>query len=52
MTDIIVKTAVREAVTDCNVATDVYDELDAEGQTLLNDAERRAKANKDRKSVV
>jgi histone H3/H4 len=50
MADIIVKTAVRNAVNDLNVATDFYDELDAEVQALLDDAERRAQAN-DRKTV-
>jgi histone H3/H4 len=50
MADLIVKAAVREAVGDLNVAADIYDELDAEVQTLLDDAERRAQAN-DRKTV-
>jgi histone H3/H4 len=50
MTDLIIKAAVREAVNDCNVAADLYDELDAEVQALLDDAERRAQAN-DRKTV-
>jgi histone H3/H4 len=50
MADIIVKAAVRDAVTDCNVAGDFYDELDAEVQALLDDAKRRAHAN-DRKTV-
>jgi histone H3/H4 len=50
MADLIVKAAVKEAVDDLNVAGDFYDELDAEVQALLDDAERRAQAN-DRKTV-
>jgi hypothetical protein len=50
MADIIVKTAVRDAVDDLNVGADFYDELDTEVQALLDDAERRAHAN-DRKTV-
>jgi histone H3/H4 len=50
MADIIVKSAVRNAVGDLNVGGDFYDELDAEVQTLLDEAERRAQAN-DRKTV-
>lgn len=50
MIDHIVKAAVRTAVGDLNVGSDFYDELDAEVQTLLDDAERRAQAN-DRKTV-
>jgi histone H3/H4 len=50
MADVIVKAAVRDAVGDLNVGGDFYDELDAEVQTLLDDAERRAQDN-DRKTV-
>ena len=45
MADIIVKAAVRDAVDDLNVAADFYDELDAEVQALLDNAERRAQDN-------
>jgi hypothetical protein len=45
MADLIVKAAVRDATDDLNVAADFYDELDAEVQALLDDAERRAQAN-------
>jgi histone H3/H4 len=45
MADIIVKTAVRNAVDDLNVGAEFYEELDAEVQTLLDDAERRAQDN-------
>ena len=45
MADIIVKTAVREAVDGLNISADFYDELDAEVQDLLDNAERRADAN-------
>ena len=50
MADLIIKATVRNAVGDLNVGSDFYDELDAEVQTLLDDAERRAQAN-DRKTV-
>lgn len=50
MADIIVKTAVRNAVGDLNVSADFYDALDAEVQDLLADAVQRAQAN-DRKTV-
>jgi histone H3/H4 len=45
MADIIVKAAVRDAVDGLNVGSDFYDELDAEVQDLLDDAERRAQDN-------
>jgi histone H3/H4 len=50
MADTIVKTAVRNAVDGLNVGSEFYDELDAEVQSLLDDAERRAQTN-DRKTV-
>lgn len=50
MADLIVKSAVREAFEDKNVASDFYEALDEEVETLLEDAEDRAEAN-DRKTV-
>lgn len=50
MTELIVKSAVKEALDDNNVAADFYDALDEEVQDLLADAARRAEAN-DRRTV-
>lgn len=50
MVDLVVKSAVKEAVDDSNVASDFYDALDEEVAELLEDAARRAEAN-DRKTV-
>lgn len=50
MTDLIVKAAVKEALDDKNVASDLYDALDEEVAAVLEDAARRAEAN-DRKTV-
>jgi histone H3/H4 len=50
MADIIVKSAVKEELSEMNVAGDFYDALDAEVSELLADAERRADEN-DRKTV-
>ena len=50
MADLIVKAAVKEALDDMNVASDVYDALDDEVAELLEDAARRAEEN-DRKTV-
>lgn len=50
MTDLIVKSAVKDALDDSNVAADFYDALDAEVEELLEDAADRAEAN-DRKTV-
>ena len=50
MADLIVKAAVKEALSDKNVAADFYDALDAEVKELLEDAARRAEDN-DRKTV-
>lgn len=50
MADLIVKAAVKNAITDQNVGGDFYDELDAAVQDLLDDAARRAQDN-DRKTV-
>lgn len=45
MADLIIKAAVRDAVDGLNVGGDFYDELDAEVQALLDDAEHRAQDN-------
>ena len=50
MTDLIVKSAVKEQLEGHNVAADFYDELDEEVTSLLEAAARRAEAN-DRKTV-
>jgi len=50
MTGLIVKAAVKEALSEQNVAADFYDTLDEEVAELLNDAAERAEAN-DRKTV-
>jgi histone H3/H4 len=50
MADLIVKAAVKEALSNQNVASDFYDALDAEVAELLADAARRASDN-DRKTV-
>jgi histone H3/H4 len=50
MTDLIVKSAVKETLDDHNVAADFYDALNDEVDELLHDAARRASAN-DRKTV-
>lgn len=50
MTDLIVKSAVKDALEGSNVPTDFYDALDAEVEELLEDTARRAEAN-DRKTV-
>jgi len=50
MADLIVKAAVKEALDDKNVASDFYDELDAEVEELIEEAAARAEAN-DRKTV-
>ena len=50
MADLIVKSAVKEALSDHNVSADFYDALDGAVSDLLNDAARRADAN-DRKTV-
>lgn len=50
MADLIVKSAVKNRLTDRNVAADFYDALDAEVDELLQDAVRRAQEN-DRKTV-
>jgi histone H3/H4 len=50
MADLIVKSAVKEALDDTNVSADFHEALDAEVAGLLDDAARRAEAN-DRKTV-
>lgn len=50
MADLIVKSAVKEALNDHNVSADFYDALDEEVSELLEDAAGRAEAN-DRKTV-
>lgn len=50
MVDLIVKSAVKEAVEDKNVSSDFYDALDERVEELINAAEDRAEAN-DRKTV-
>lgn len=50
MADVIVKSAVKEAIRDHNVSADFYDALDERVTELLAEAETRAAAN-DRKTV-
>jgi len=50
MADLIVKSAVKDALNDNNVSADFYEALDDEVAELLDDAARRAEAN-DRKTV-
>lgn len=50
MTDLIVKSAVKEELEDKNVAADFYDALDERVAELLDEAATRAEAN-DRKTV-
>jgi histone H3/H4 len=50
MADLIVKAAVKEQLSDMNVASDFYGALDEEVEELLEDAARRAEEN-DRKTV-
>ena len=50
MADLTVKSAVKDRLTDQNVAADFYDALNAEVDRLLEDAARRAQDN-DRKTV-
>ncbi len=50
MSDLIVKAAVKDALSDNNVSADFYDTLNEEVAELLDDAAERAEAN-DRKTV-
>lgn len=50
MADLIVKSAVQDALEGHNVASDFYDALDDEVAELLEDAAARAEAN-DRRTV-
>ena len=45
MADLIVKSKIKEAVKDLNVASDVADALDKKVAVLLEEAAARAKAN-------
>ncbi len=50
MADLIVKAAVKEELSNHNVSSDFYDELDREVRDILDEAARRARDN-DRKTV-
>lgn len=50
MADFIVQSAVKDRLSNQNVAADFYDALDSEVDELLQDAARRAQEN-DRKTV-
>ena len=50
MTDLIVKAAVKDALSEQNVSADFYDALNEEVSELLEDAAQRVDAN-DRKTV-
>lgn len=50
MADLIVKAAVKDELAGNNVASDFYDELDAEVRNILDEAAERAEEN-DRKTV-
>lgn len=50
MTDLIVKAAVKDSLSEKNVSADFYDALNDRVADLLDDASRRAEAN-DRKTV-
>ena len=50
MSDLIVKAAVKDALSDNNVSAEFYGALDEEVAELLDDAAERAEAN-DRKTV-
>ena len=50
MAEVIVQSAVKDQLTDHNVAADFYDALDEEANQLLQDAAQRAQDN-DRKTV-
>lgn len=50
MADLIVKSAVKDAVGDMNVSSDFYDSFNEEVEELLAEAAERAEAN-DRKTV-
>lgn len=45
MSELIVKSAVKEALEDNNVSSDFYEALDEEVEALLEEAGRRADAN-------
>jgi histone H3/H4 len=45
MTDLIIKSGVRDSVEEYNVASDFYEALDEEVADILDDAAERAEAN-------
>jgi len=45
MTDLIVKSAVKDATAELNVSTDFYEALDEEVAAVLDEARRRAEEN-------
>jgi len=51
MTNLIVKTGVREALDDYQVSADLFDALDEEVEELVAEAAQRAEAN-DRSTVM
>lgn len=51
MTDLVVKTGVREALDDYQVSADLFEALDEEVEELVEQAARRAEAN-DRSTVM
>ena len=51
MTDLVVKTGVREALDDYQVSADFFEALDQEVEELVEEAARRAEAN-DRSTVM
>lgn len=51
MTDLVIKSGVKEELDDMSVSADLYEALDEEVAELLEDAARRAQAN-DRKTVM
>lgn len=46
ITMLVVKAKIKEAVKDCNVASDFAEALNVKVEQLVKDAEARAKANK------
>lgn len=51
MTDLVVKTGVREALDDHQISADFFEALDGEVEELVREAARRAEAN-DRSTVM
>jgi histone H3/H4 len=50
MADLVVQTAVKEALEEMNVSGDLYEAIDEEVEEFLEDAAHRAEAN-DRRTV-